>query len=702
MKSKNLRIEGKTDKVGNINLLLKFGFLMLCVFILIFSTGPFVGAQETDEQDIRKLNDVESENVNLAIKNLRWLADVAGENAENSENSKKRKKYWKNIKKKFDEYADNIENYLKDGKLKCAPKLQEGGITYKRKRTRANGVFCIEGIVIGKTKCKEGTVVIDCDLVAPGGKKINESDVDGFANKSLLTQVLEHEKMHAILYNEAVVNAEKNLKDTGASEGTRKKNLKKAKEKAVDKESHAIVYNSHLELINAWIKIYEQKKKALVKAKKELEKAKTKSPEKAKKYLEKAKKYLENAKLDKESSELNTSELGKEIEKVEKDIEKVKKKIKKLKEQKDSASRSKQKACHSYMATYNNLSDQFPQEFLSKVKNENIYLYIIRDTGYTLEGLEFDKDGKLEGFTFSAIYIVDELFVEENISYAPTMTLTISEDTLTRIILSGDPVKEFANAYNNGEIIFSSVGIYLAVDRGIITPQFTSTGKASGHVADLIITSNAPEPITIDLKNSGLEGLILINPNKDEQDLVITRIPGVSTGPTAYRPADNVTINPNESVTLPVIGSCANMSKKNPSEGLNLTLNGLISGDVPDVIEALRNTEFPENFTQGDIQLITQITIWMSQPENKDKTPEDYEIRGYPIKEEYKPIIKDILNETGTNTEDLVALTGKKKEEKPPEEPGIPEIPTDSIPWIYIAAAVGILAIMGIYKMLKK
>ncbi len=213
--------------------------------------------------------------------------------------------------------------------------------------------------------------------------------------------------------------------------------------------------------------------------------------------------------------------------------------------------------------------------------------------------------------------------------------------------------------------------------------------------------------------------MLLLNPNKDEQDLVITGVLGVRINKTTYKLVDNVTLKPNESVTLPVEGYCANFDKKNPSEGIKLTLNGPTAPEpynpssalfelptAPEeynptsyAIYVLENTTFPENFTQEDVVAIKQITIWMSQPENKDKTPEDYAKRGYQIKEEYKPIIKNILNQTGTNPDDVVALTGKKKGGISQE----PEKSSEEFPWIYVVAAVaGILAIVGFYKMLKK
>jgi len=249
----------------------------------------------------------------------------------------------------------------------------------------------------------------------------------------------------------------------------------------------------------------------------------------------------------------------------------------------------------------------------------------------------------------------------------------------------------------------SSVGS--RISSGCVTPTFASTGAASGHVADLTITSNADEVLIVPLKPSDLDGMLLLNPNGGEQNLVIARVLGVSTGPTTYRLADNVTINPGESVTFPVEGYCADMSKKNPTEGTTLTLGDLVEPEVQLVIYALEDAEFPENFAPEDVHSLKQIAIWMSQPENADNTPEDYAQRGYPIRDEYKPVLDTVLSRAGAEPEEIFALSGKRKEESKP-----PEKPPEEFPWIYAAAAVagilvvagGTVAIWGIYKITSK
>jgi len=72
------------------------------------------------------------------------------------------------------------------------------------------------------------------------------------------------------------------------------------------------------------------------------------------------------------------------------------------------------------------------------------------------------------------------------------------------------------------------------------------------------------------------------------------------------------------------------------------------------------------------------------------------------------------LSESKIDSDEILALSGKKKEEPsvPAEEGELtdkkketktPETPVKEIPWIYVAAGVaGILAVLSIYKILKK
>ena len=162
------------------------------------------------------------------------------------------------------------------------------------------------------------------------------------------------------------------------------------------------------------------------------------------------------------------------------------------------------------------------------------------------------------------------------------------------------------------------------------------------------------------------------------------------------------------------MGYCANFDKKNPSEGIELTLGGpigvepeedlVLEGllvDTPQtaVINTLETTAFPQSFAPEDVITIKQIALWTSQPENKDKTPEEYETRGYPIEEDYIPIIRDVLDQSGVDPDEVLVLTGKKKE---PEKPA--EAPSAGFPWIPVAAAAAavILAAAGVAVYKKK
>lgn len=244
-------------------------------------------------------------------------------------------------------------------------------------------------------------------------------------------------------------------------------------------------------------------------------------------------------------------------------------------------------------------------------------------------------------------------------------------------------------------MLFSSVAfaqetsIADAIDSGEISAQFTSTGYASGHIADLTVTNTGSTEITLDLENSGLEGEVLDNPNTDEQPEVITDTPGISSGPSSYTPADTVTLQPMETVTIPVIGYCLDFAKATPSTGvvfdLTSTTPGIDMDLVRTVIDTIENYTFPAYYTLDDNQTATQIAIWAAQPVNEDVTLSDYAGRGYILNDNDVAVVRDALDQSGVSTDNIVALSGTGKDEVDgdgEEEDGL------EFPWIYILIPV--------------
>jgi hypothetical protein len=138
---------------------------------------------------------------------------------------------------------------------------------------------------------------------------------------------------------------------------------------------------------------------------------------------------------------------------------------------------------------------------------------------------------------------------------------------------------------------------------GLVTASLKSTGTASGLIARLSLTSHLDIPITLDIGNSGLEGMVLVNQNQNEQDEIITSIPGVFLSPT-YRLTSEVTIYPGENVTLPVIGYCINYDKDNPSNETEFSIDSVSTKtditSILEILDILENTTFPEDLTDQE------------------------------------------------------------------------------------------------------
>jgi hypothetical protein len=202
-----------------------------------------------------------------------------------------------------------------------------------------------------------------------------------------------------------------------------------------------------------------------------------------------------------------------------------------------------------------------------------------------------------------------------------------------------------------------------AIDSGDISATFSSTGAASGHIADLSVTSNADTAIELDLANSGLYGKVLANPNLEEQDEVITDTPGVYTDLTNYDLADTVTLDPGQSLRFPVIGYCLNFDLDTPSQNVGFTLQDTSTktniDDISTVLDTLENYQFPGSFSSSSVIETTQMTIWMSQPKNADTPMGDYEDREYNLNDNELATATDIMEQSGVDTDNVAALTGE-------------------------------------------
>jgi len=209
----------------------------------------------------------------------------------------------------------------------------------------------------------------------------------------------------------------------------------------------------------------------------------------------------------------------------------------------------------------------------------------------------------------------------------------------------------------------TTISIWEALDQGHIEVTITSTGSASGYIANLTINSLLYVTNTLDVERSGMKGMVIVNPSDEEQDQIILHIPGVSLGSNRYEPTDSVTIAPGESVSLMVTGYCININRENPTEGAELGL--AYASEKTDVehligvIETLEKTRFPEDME--NLVILKQIIIWMSQAENLDKTSKYYAEKGYPIEEPYIPLIKEVLDESGVDTDRIVALSSEAR-----------------------------------------
>lgn len=236
-----------------------------------------------------------------------------------------------------------------------------------------------------------------------------------------------------------------------------------------------------------------------------------------------------------------------------------------------------------------------------------------------------------------------------------------------------------------------------AIDSQDISVTYVSKGAASGHVADLLITNEGTSDITLDLANSGLEGMVLVNPNNYEQDEIITETPGTSTGGSTYEIKDNVTVGPGDTVIVPVIGYCMNFDKDTPSQSIEYSLGSTSDktniNEISGVVETLETFEFPEGISASSERDITQMAIWTAQPENKQTPLSTYSDRGYTLDDAEIDVVKDILTQSGKDTSGIQALSGKSKEDV--DEQG-------DFPMLYTFVPIIVVVIILVFVLSKR
>ncbi len=202
-----------------------------------------------------------------------------------------------------------------------------------------------------------------------------------------------------------------------------------------------------------------------------------------------------------------------------------------------------------------------------------------------------------------------------------------------------------------------------AISSGDITTTTASTGWASGHIADMQITSTASSDITLDLDNSGLYGMVLENSDATEQDEVITDTPGVYPSPisTTYTSAGSVTLPPGETVTIPIIGYCLNFDLATPTEGNEFSLTTTSTKtditQISTVLDTLETYTFPGSYSTSTIQTVTQLAIWTAQPENVNRPLSEYTNRDYIVNDNELSTVRNILDLSGKDTENIATFS---------------------------------------------
>ena len=174
-----------------------------------------------------------------------------------------------------------------------------------------------------------------------------------------------------------------------------------------------------------------------------------------------------------------------------------------------------------------------------------------------------------------------------------------------------------------------------AIDGGLVRAEFTATGSASGASVLLRLARTSPEHLTVAVPT----GLLLLNTDAEEQDMVVRRLLGESTGGTRYQPATLIEL-PDDGERIFILEAyCLEAHLDNPSRGVGLTPAGLAHGDIIAVLEAVDRVREAAD----DIGVI-QAAVWVM---TDNISGDELDEIGYGLDDREAQVVAAVLREAG-------------------------------------------------------
>jgi len=158
-----------------------------------------------------------------------------------------------------------------------------------------------------------------------------------------------------------------------------------------------------------------------------------------------------------------------------------------------------------------------------------------------------------------------------------------------------------AAAQSPPDRVVDTVSLPDAIDQGLVRAEFTGNGSASGASILLRLARTAPTELTLAVP----AGLLLLNADAEEQDMVVRRLLGESTSGSRYRETTLIELRDDDEHVFVLEAYCLEARLDNPSRGAGFTPAGLAHPDVIAVLEAVDRVRGADE----EVTVI-QATVW--------------------------------------------------------------------------------------------
>lgn len=180
-----------------------------------------------------------------------------------------------------------------------------------------------------------------------------------------------------------------------------------------------------------------------------------------------------------------------------------------------------------------------------------------------------------------------------------------------------------------------AISLAEAIDQKLVEAIFISNGAASG--SSVVLSIRRTE--ALDLSITVRPGMLLLNEFEEEQDMVVLRLLGETTGGTRYLARTTIELRDDASHEYLLDAYCIEAHLDNPSEDAIFTPDGYVAQSLVEVVEAAGRVRAAEgNF------LAIQAAIWAL---TDDITAAELDEIGYRLSSADLAVARAILAEAG-------------------------------------------------------